>query len=39
MTFAANPPGNTFAYAVTYFDSMYLLVGNGDNQILQMLNN
>jgi len=39
MTFAANPPDNTFAYAVTYFDSIYLLVGNGDNQILQMLNN
>ena len=35
MTFAANPPDNTIAYVVTYFDSTYLLVGDGDDQILQ----
>jgi hypothetical protein len=39
MTFAAVAPANTVAYAVTYFDSMYMLTGDNNKQIIQLFNN
>jgi len=39
MTFAAAAPANTVAYALTYFDSMHILTGDNNKQIIQMYNN
>ena len=37
LTFADNPPDNTIAYAVTYFDSMYILVSDGEKQLTEVI--
>lgn len=38
MTFAAAAPANTTAYCVMYFDSIYTLTGNNNQQIIQQIN-
>ena len=37
LTFADNPPDDTIAYAVTYFDLMYLLVSDGEKQLTEVI--
>ena len=38
MTFAAAAPANTQAFCVMYFDSVYVLTGDSNKQIIQQVN-